>query len=127
MELIDEVIEKSWYKFNMKLTYACIQIIKKLRKINLPESQRRGFNRCWLFMQLIYGTNQQTKMGLSYYWFKEGVVVDPETLMLVTHGRILFKWEPDCPGCQIETECPCKGNPNNNEYAAVEEKLKQLR
>lgn len=122
---ISDVIDNSWYKFNPKLTYACIKIIKKLREINIPESQR-GFNKCWLFMQLLHGVNQKTKMDLSYYWFKDGVVVDPETLMLVTHGRIMFQWEPDCPGCQIERECPCKGNPNNNDYAAIEEKLKLL-
>jgi len=126
MELIDEVIEKSWYKFNSKLAYACIQVIQKLNEISMPET-RMGHNKCWLFMQLIYQINQKTKMGLSYYWFKEGVVVDPETLMLVTHGMIMFQWEPDCLGCQIETDCPCKGNPNNNDFAFIIEKLKAIK
>ena len=126
MDMIDEVIEKSWYKFNPKLTYACIQVIKNLKEIDIQVS-REGFNKCWLFMQLLHGVHQKTKIGLSYYWFKDGVVVDPETLMLVTHGWIKFKWEPDCIGCQIEKECPCMGNPSNGEYAAVEEKIKSLR
>lgn len=125
MELIDEIIENSWYKFNPKLTAACIQLIKTLKETVVPENQR-GFNKCWLFMQLLYDLQQKTKMGLSYYWYKDGVVVDPETLMLVTHGWIKFKWEPDCTGCQIETECPCMGNPNNSEYAIIETKLKSI-
>lgn len=125
-DFITDTIEKSWYKFNPKLTLACIQVIKELKDVTIPETYR-GLNKCWIFMQLLHKVNQKTKMGLSYYWFKEGVVVDPETLMLVTHGRIMFQWEPDCPGCQIEKECPCKGNLNNNGYAAIEEKLKSLR
>lgn len=124
MEQIDEIIEQSWYKYNPRLVATCQIVIKEINKHTIKGSS--GFNRCWLFMQLLHGVQQKIKIGLPYYWYRDGVVVDPETLMMLTRGKIIFKWEPDCKGCQIEKECPCMGNPNNNTYASIEERLKVM-
>ncbi len=121
MDIIGEVIEKSWYKFNPKLTQACLALIKSMNETPPPD------RKCWRFQQMLFLINKAMPMNLPHYWYKEGVVVDPEMLMLVTGGIIRFKWEDDCLGCQIEKECPCKGNPNNNNYVSIEEKLKSLR
>ena len=109
------------------LTDVCIQLLKKLDEYKIPIGEK-GFNRCWLFQQILFMIKQDLKkkgkkLDISYGWFKEGVVVDPEILMLQTRGKVRFKWEDDCPGCQIEDECPCVGNPHNNNYRLVEEKL----
>ncbi len=104
----------------------CLQVIKELDKYKI-EDRGHGFNKCWLFMQLLHDIQQDTNIGLPYYWFKDGVVVDPESLMLITHGKIKFKWEPDCKGCQIEKECPCEGSPNNNDYIFIKETLMSWR
>ncbi|MDO8727921.1 MAG: hypothetical protein Q7J35_17865 [Candidatus Methanoperedens sp.] len=50
-------------------------------------------------------------MNLLYYWYKEGVLIDPETFSKVTGGLAWFKWYNECPGCQIEKECPCEWMP----------------
>lgn len=63
---------------------------------------------------MLFLMNKAMPMNLPYYWFLEGIVVDPESLTTVTGGIIRFKWDNECVGCQIETECPCDGNPNND-------------
>lgn len=35
----------------------------------------------------------------------------------------MFKWNDDCPGCQIENECPCMGNPHNSSYKLIDERI----
>lgn len=130
MDLIAETIEKSWYKYDPFLTGVCIQLLKKLEEYQIPKGEK-GFNKCWLFQQLLFMISKDLekkgkKLDISHGWFKEGVVVDPETLMIKTRGKIKFKWEDDCPGCQIEKECPCAGNPNNDDYRQVNERIKIL-
>ena len=120
MDLIYETIEKSWYKFNPRLTEAC-QILLILMKTKPPLDRK-----CWRFQHMLFLANKCMPMSLPYYWYKEGIVVDPETLMLTTRGIIRFQWDEECKGCQIEEECPCKGNPNNDAYASIEERLKLL-
>ena len=95
---------------NPRLTRACLKLIEQLSHAKqLPNGKR-----CWRFQQLLYLIDREYPLGLSYYWYKDGVVVDPETLTKVTGGIIQFIWEDDdCPGCQIERECPCSGNPHN--------------
>ncbi len=107
MELIDEVIEQSFYKFNPRLTAACLVLI---RLINIKPPPDR---KCWRFMHMLFLANKCMPMNLPYYWYKEGIVVDPDTLMKVTGGIIRFRWDDECKGCQIENECPCEGNPNH--------------
>ena len=120
MDIIGEVIEKSWYKFNPRLTHACLQLIQSMNKNPPPD------NKCWRFMHMLFLANKCMPMNLPYYWYREGVVVDPETVMLTTRGIIKFKWDDECEGCQIEKECPCQGNPNNDAYASIEERLKKF-
>lgn len=128
MDLISETIEKSWYKYDTFLTKVCIQLLKMLEEYQIPKGEK-GFNRCWLFQQLLYIISldlkkKGKKLNISYGWFRDGVVVDPETIMIRTRGKIRFKWEDDCPGCQIEKECPCIGNPHNSDYKLVSERIK---
>jgi hypothetical protein len=127
MDIIAETIEKSWYKFDPFLTTVCFQVLKKLEEYQIPKGEK-GFNKCWLFQQLLYMISKDfekkgKKLYLSYGWFRDGVVVDPESIMLQTRGKIKFVWEDDCPNCQIEEECPCKDNPWNDYYKLVEDKI----
>ena len=125
MELIDEVIELSLSKFNPRLTEVCISVIDNLNKKQIKhyKSELGSFGKCFLFMQILHSIEQKHPINLSYYWFKDGVVVDPEILMFVTRGIIRFKWDNECEGCQIEKECPCMGNPNNERYAYIIERI----
>ena len=128
MDHIEEIIEKSRYKFDPFLTTVCVQLLKKLEEYQIPKGEK-GFNKCWLFQQLLFIVKKDLekkgkKLDLSYGWFRDGVSVDPESIMLQTGGKIKFVWEDDCPNCQIEEECPCKDNPWNDYYKLVEEKLK---
>lgn len=130
MDIIAETIEKSWYKFDPFLTTVCVQVLKKLEEYQIPKGEK-GFNKCWFFQQLLFFINKDLKkkgkkLDLSYGWFRDGVVVDPESIMLQTRGKIKFVWEDDCPNCQIENECPCIGNPHNDNYKLMLERLKSL-
>lgn len=136
MDLIYDTIEKSWYKFDPIVTYACLKIMENLKYIEIEPAP--GFNKCFIMQQELYRlkeefektgkhqSQQSAVLQIPYYWYMQGVVVDPEYLMLITRGIIRFKWEEDCNGCQIQKECPCKGNPYNNDYELVLEKLKWL-
>lgn len=137
MDLINETIDKSRYKFDPLLTLVCLELIKKLNEFPMTKnhskmlSSERGLNRCWFFQQLLFELSQEMKkegkeLSVPYYWYINGIVVDPESIMLLTKGIIKFKWEEDCNGCQIEKECPCKGNPYNDNYKSVEDKLTWL-
>ena len=128
MDMITETIERSWYKYDPLLTNVCIQLLKKLEEYQIPKGEK-GFNKCWLFQQLLFFIGKDLekkgkKLDLSYGWFRDGVVVDPGSIMLQTRGKIKFVWEDDCPNCQIEKECPCMDNPWNDYYKLVEDKLK---
>lgn len=125
MDLINDTIEKSRYKFDPLFTSVCLYIIKELNKC-APEHKERGLNKCFMMQQWLYKVGKKSKLDIPSYWYKLGVVVDPEYIILATRGIIRFKWEDDCPGCQIEEECCCKDNPHNNNYKLVEEKLKWL-
>lgn len=130
MDIITETIEKSWYKYDPLLTDVCIQLLKKLEEYQIPKGEK-GFNKCWLFQQLLFMLKKDLekkgkKLDLSYEWFRDGVVVDPESIMLQTRGIIKFMWEDDCPNCQIEKECPCMDNPWNDYYKLMLERLKSL-
>lgn len=102
-DLIAETIEKSWHKFNPKLTAVCLHLIKLMNKEPPPDKK------CWRFMQTLFMIQKAHPMNLPYYWYKEGVVVDPASLTQQTGGLIKFKWDEECSGCQIEHECPCQG------------------
>lgn len=104
MDFIGETIEKSWYKFNPRLTAACIAILKEYEE-HPPEELPPGCNKCWYLMQMLYKLNQTIPMNLPYYWYTWGVVVDPEALTILTGGIIRFKRDSDCEGCQIEDTC----------------------
>ena len=125
MEILSD---KSWYKFDPFLTTVCIQLLRKLEEYQIPKGEK-GFNKCWLFQQLLFLISKDLekkgkKLGVVYGWFRDGVVVDPEVIMIKTRGKIKFKWEDDCPGCQIENECPCIGNPHNDNYKLIDEYIK---
>lgn len=127
MDPIEEIIEKSRYKFDPFLTTVCIQLLKKLEEYQIPKGEK-GFNKCWLFQQLLFFISKDfekkgKKLDISYGWFRDGVVVDPESIMLQTRGIIKFVWEDDCPNCQIENECPCIGNPHNDNHKLVIDKI----
>lgn len=127
MDMTVETIEKSRYKYDPLLTYVCIQILKKLEEYQIPKGEK-GFNKCWLFQQLLFFISKDLekkgkKLDISYGWFRDGVVVDPESIMLQTRGEIEFIWEDDCPNCQIENECPCIGNPHNDNHKLVIDKI----
>lgn len=129
MDLIIETIEKSWYKYDPLLTAVCIQLLKKLDEYQIPKENIKGFSRCWLFQQLLFMTRKELekkgkRLDVPYYWYRDGVVVDPGLIMLQTRGKIKFRWEDDCPGCQIEKECPCIANPHNNNYKLLIEQLR---
>lgn len=129
MDLIYDTIEKSWYKFDPIITYACLKIMDDLKDIDIIPTP--GFNKCFIMQQQLYRLKKEFEktgkhLQIPSYWYMRGVVVDPEYLMLTTRGIVRFKWEEDCNGCQIQKECPCKGNPYNNDYELVLEKLKRL-
>ena len=112
------------------LTDVCVQLLKKLEEYQIPKGEK-GFNKCWLFQQILFMIKKDLekkgkRLDISYGWFRDGVVVDPGLIMLQTRGKVMFKWEDDCPGCQIEDECSCIGNPHNNNYEQIEEKLNML-
>jgi hypothetical protein len=109
MDYISDTIEASRYKFNPKLTQVCIELIKQLNENPPPDKK------CWRFMQILFMINKATPMNLPYYWFLDGIVVDPEALTMVTGGIIQFKWDDECPGCQIEDSCSCSGNPHRSD------------
>ncbi len=113
-------------ELNPVLTQTCIELITRLNSVKLPhyKSVMGSFGKCFLFMQILHTIQRDMDIGLSYYWFKDGVVVDPELLMLATGGTIRFQWDNECKGCQIEKECPCKGNPHNNEYFEINKKIR---
>lgn len=105
-DYISDVIEMSRLRFNPRLARVCLELIRLYEKDPPPD------RKCWRFMQTLFMINQTSPMDLPFYWFKEGVVVDPESLTQQTGGLIRFRWDSECPGCQIEKECSCKGNPH---------------
>jgi len=110
-DYISDVIEKSRLRFNPRLTYVCLELIRLYDKDPPPDK------RCWRFMQTLFMIEKAKPMNLPYYWFCEGVIVDPASLTQQTGGIIRFRWDEQCPGCQIEGECPCEGNPHHEEQA----------
>lgn len=74
---------------------------------------------------MLFTIEKAHRMNLPYYWFKEGIVVDPESLTQQTGGVIKFKWDDECSGCQIQRECPCEGNPHRKDYSSRAETLEQ--
>lgn len=106
-DYISDVIEMSRLRFNPRLARVCLELIRLYEKDPPPD------RKCWMFMQTLFMIQQTRPMNLPFYWFKEGVVVDPESLTQQIGGLVKFKWDNECPGCQIEKECPCEGNPHS--------------
>ena len=106
-DFISDVIERSRLRFNPRLAYVCLELIRLSEKDPPPDK------RCWRLMQTLFMIEKARPMNLPYYWYREGVVVDPASLTQQTGGIIMFRWDEQCPGCQIEEECPCEGNPHN--------------
>lgn len=91
---------------NPKLTIACLLL-------QMAWAQYTDLDkRCWRMMQALYETQKKEDLGLSFCWYKDGVIVDPATLMQQTGNLVQFEWDNECEGCQIENECPCEGNPH---------------
>ncbi len=80
MDLIDDVIERSRLKFNPKLTAVCLTLIKTMNESPPPDKK------CWRFMQVLFLIYKAMPMNLPFYWYKEGIVVDPESLTQQTGG-----------------------------------------
>jgi hypothetical protein len=106
-DFISDVIERSRLRFNPRLAYVCLELIRLSEKDPPPDK------RCWRLMQTLFMIEKARPMNLPYYWYKEGIVVDPASLTQQTGGIVMFRWDEQCPGCQIEEECPCEGNPQN--------------
>lgn len=109
-DYISDVIEISRLRLNPQLARVCLELISLFEE-NPPQDKR-----CWRFMQALYMIQQVKPMNLPYYWYKEGIFVDPESLTQQTGGLIRVRWDGECPGCQIETECSCEGNPHTETF-----------
>lgn len=87
---------------NKKLTLVCIELLRQTEETPPPD------RKCWRLMQMLFLIEKASPMGLPYYWYKEGVVVDPVALTELTDGIIQFRRDEECVGCQIELECPAR-------------------
>ena len=110
------MITKTIDKFDPFLTTVCVQLLKKLEEYQIPKGEK-GFNKCWLFQQLLFFISKDLekkgkKLDLSYGWFRDGLV---------------FAWEDDCPNCGLPvgpSEC------SNGDFilaAPVEQWAKEVR
>jgi len=92
-DYISDTIERSRLRFNPRLAQACLELV---RVFNEESPQER---RCWRFMQALFMIQQDMPMNLPFCWYKEGVVVYPESLIQQIGGIIKFRWDKECHGC----------------------------
>lgn len=78
--------------------------------INLSLVIDKKLNKCCEFRQLLYilYDNLKTKgvnLYLPYYWFADGVMIQPEFIVRITNGIIGWKCDESRDGCGMKSDC----------------------
>jgi len=88
-----------------KLTaYTIIQLTAKTNKdVNM--------NNCRVFRQLLYSVyidlkaKKEKDIHLPYYWFSDGVMIEPEWIVRITNGIIGWRCDDSRKECNMSDEC----------------------
>lgn len=78
--------------------------------INLSLIVDKKLNKCRIFRHLLYVLYEKigTKgvdLHLPYYWYADGVMIEPEFIVRITNGIIGWKCDESRDGCGMETDC----------------------
>jgi hypothetical protein len=88
-----------------KLTaYTIIQLAANTNKdVNM--------NKCRIFRQLLYlvyvdmKAKKEIDIHLPYYWFSDGVMIEPEWIVRITNGIIGWRCDDSRKECNMRDEC----------------------
>jgi hypothetical protein len=78
--------------------------------INLSLTIDKKLNNCRMFRHLLYIVYEKlgTKgidLHLPYYWYMDGVMVEPEFIVRITNGIIGWKCDESRDGCGMKSDC----------------------
>ncbi len=85
------------------LAYAIITSVLKVRDSNLSSCQ--GFRQFLFLLQENLIDEHGIDLRLPYYWYADGVMIEPELIVRVTNGIIGWRCDESVKGCLMEGEC----------------------